>query len=113
MNIDSYKFGEIIINGRRFTSDVIIFPEKVKEGWWRIEGHKIHPEDLEEALAEQPEVLILGTGYYGLVQVPPEIWDLAKKRGVELIVEPTEEACRIYNELSGERKVVAALHLTC
>ena len=27
--IDSYGFGVMVINGRRYTSDVIVFPEKV------------------------------------------------------------------------------------
>ncbi|MEM3578264.1 MAG: Mth938-like domain-containing protein [Candidatus Bathyarchaeia archaeon] len=27
--IDSYDFGVIVVNGKRYTSDVIIFPERV------------------------------------------------------------------------------------
>ena len=32
---------------------------------------------------------------------------------VELVVEPTEQACQTYNRLSAVRRTVAALHLTC
>jgi hypothetical protein len=28
----------MIINGKRYTSDLIVFPEKALSGWWR-EGH--------------------------------------------------------------------------
>ena len=69
--IESYDFGLIVIKGRRYTSDVIVFPERVIEGWWRKEGHRIYVEDLKEILDREPrpEVLVVGTGYYGIVKI--------------------------------------------
>jgi len=37
--IESYKFGEILIDGVTYTSDVIIYPDSVDFKWWRKEGH--------------------------------------------------------------------------
>ncbi|NIQ07644.1 MAG: hypothetical protein GWO20_18580, partial [Candidatus Korarchaeota archaeon] len=63
----------IVINGRRYTSDVIVFPDRVRDSWWRREGHRLHVEDIEGAVQEEkPEVLVVGTGYSGLMKVLPE-----------------------------------------
>jgi hypothetical protein len=112
--IDSYDFGQIVINGQRYTSDVIVFPDRVKADWWRKEGHRLHVEDIEEALKEKLDVLVVGTGYSGLVKVLPETEKYVRSRGVELIVQRTGEAYKTFNRLvqSGKR-VIAALHLTC
>ena len=111
--IDSYHFGQIVINGRKYSSDVIIFPDRVQGGWYRSKGHQLSLEDITEVLAESPEVLIVGTGASGLVRVPPEVQPEIEARDIKLIVEPTSEACNTYNQLSRLQKVVAALHLTC
>ena len=70
-------------------------------------------EDLKEAFQERPEVLIVGTGYSGLMRVPNEVSDYVKTIGIELIVQSTKEACKTFNRLVQSKRVVAALHLTC
>ena len=111
--IDSYQVGEITINGRAYSSDVIIFPDRVQGSWWRSKAHELCLEDITDAIAENPEVLIVGTGVSGLVTVLPEVKQEIAARGIKLIVEPTSEACKTYNRLSHSQKVVAALHLAC
>ena len=111
--IDSYRFGQIAIDGQKFSSDVIIFQDRVQSNWHRSIGHQLSLKDITGAIAENPEVLIIGTGASGLVRVPPEVQQEVEARDIKLIVEPTEEACNLYNQLSSSRKVVAALHLTC
>jgi hypothetical protein len=111
--IDAYDFGRIVINGTTFTSDVIIFPGRVDDNWWRKDGHVLHIEDVESIVKEKPEVLIVGTGKYGVMTVPSQTRELIESKGIELISEPTDLACKVYNEISKAKKVVAALHLTC
>jgi hypothetical protein len=111
--IDSYEFGRIVINGKRYDSDLIVFSDKVRSGWWRKEGHRLHVEDLKEVLEVKPEVLVVGTGYSGLMTVPPETRKYIESKGIELMVQKTTEACETFNRLVKSRKVVAALHLTC
>ena len=122
--IDSYEFGAIVINGRRYTSDVIVFPERVIDDWWRKEGHRLRVEDLEEILEHKPkpEVLVVGTGYYGLVKVSPEVENTLKSHGIELVAQPTRKACQTFNKLlkrnllvskSSRKVIVGAFHLTC
>jgi hypothetical protein len=111
--IDSYTFGRIVVEGKSYTSDVVIFPTRVKDSWRRREGHQLCPEDIEDVLEERPETLVVGTGYHGSMRVLPETLDALKERGIEVVIKKTREACEIYNGISRSKKVIAALHLTC
>ena len=111
--IDSYQFGQIVVNGNKYSSDVIIFPDRVRGNWWRKTGHQLCLEDIAEVLTENPEVLVVGTGASGLTTVLPEVKEGVKARGIKLIVETTDKACHTYNQLCHSQRVVAALHLTC
>jgi len=111
--INSYDFGRIVIDGNAFTTDVIIFPDRVTDNWWRKDGHVLHVADVELIVKEKPEVLMVGTGKYGVMKVSPQTREYIVSKGIELIVEPTDKACEVYNRISQDKKVVAALHLTC
>ncbi len=111
--IDSYHFGQIVINGKNYTSDVIIFPDRVGSEWWRQSGHELCLEDIAEVLTDHPEVLIVGTGESGLMRVLPETKQSTEAQGIKLIAETTDKACQTYNQLCHSQRVVAALHLTC
>jgi len=112
MKIDSYDFGSIVISGAMYTSDVMIYPDKVEE-WWRKEGHTVYREDIDRAEGEKPAVLVIGTGAYGRVNVTQEVFEYARENNIKLIIDSTQQACEEYNRLSKTEKVVAALHLTC
>lgn len=112
MNIDSYSFGRIVIDGKLYTQDVIVFSDRVFSPWWRKEGHYLHKKDLVEILEPKPAILIIGKGYSGVMKVPDNLIDELKDMEIKVIAEKTTEAVKRFNELKGE-KVVAALHLTC
>jgi len=113
MVIEHYDFGEMIVDGKRYTSDLIIFPGRIKSNWWRREGHKLHIDDLREVINEKPEILVVGTGYSGIMKVPRETIEYVEKEGIKIIVKPTPEAYKIFNDLSKKHNVVGAFHLTC
>ena len=112
MRIESYRFGEIIIDGKRYTSDVLILPDRVLS-WWRKAGHAVTVADLAEAIAARPEMIILGTGAYGVVRIAPEVEKFLAAEGIQLVAAPTGEACQKYNVYAGKHRVAAGLHLTC
>ena len=111
--IDSYQFGQVVVSGKRYTSDVIIFPDRVRDNCWRKMSHQLCLGDIAEVITESPGVLIVGTGASGLMKVLPEVKEGADAQGIKLIVEATDKACRTYNQLCRSQKVIAALHLTC
>ncbi len=111
--IDAYAFGTVTVDGRTYSSDVIIYPDHVDPSWWRKEGHNLSLEDLEGVLHYDPEVLVIGQGKPGLMNVSRQLVERIREQGIEVIMAPTAEAVRRYNELAGQKKVVATLHLTC
>ncbi len=113
MRIERFRFGEITIGGERYTDDVLVFEDRVRPRWWRKEGHLVQLEDLEEALAAKPEVLIVGTGAQECMKISPEVVAYTRRVGIELLEFDTRRACQTFNQLFGKRKMVAALHLTC
>ena len=111
--IDSYWFGLIVVNGKKYMSDVIVSPDGVRDNWWRRTAHQLCLGDIAEVLTENIEVLVVGTGSSGLVKVLPEVRQVVEAQGIELIVETTDKACHTYNQFRRSQRVVAALHLTC
>ncbi len=59
MRIDSFSFGEVIVNGICYRSDIIVFLNRVQENWWRKEGHSLCPEDLKTVMSCKVDTLSL------------------------------------------------------
>ena len=115
MHIDSYSFGNIQIDGKDYATDVVLLGGDVKSPWWReAGGHVYAAEDFEELVAAAPEVVVLGTGYFGRVKVLDETLSAFAEVGSEIVVERTGGAVEYFNRFADEgRDVAAALHLTC
>ena len=111
--IESYAFGRMVISGKAYTSDLIIFPDRVDPSWWRKSGHQLCLEDLKDILQEDLEVLVLGTGYMGVMKVEEEVTQYTKSHGIELIIEKTKKAVERYNSIFKQKKTIGAFHLTC
>ncbi|MCL6087454.1 MAG: MTH938/NDUFAF3 family protein, partial [Actinobacteria bacterium] len=90
--INSYSFGNIIIDGKRFTKDLIIFPDKINSNWGRESGHLLTQDDIAEILDYKPEVLIIGTGAHGFMKVDDKLKNKLKILGIEFIIKITSEA---------------------
>ena len=112
MKIGSCDFGKINIDEKEYTHDVILHQGKVSP-WWRQQSHWVGVSDLGEIIEKKPEIVILGTGHSGVMEVSKEAKEYLEKLGIEVIVEQTKKACDTFNELSEKQGVVAALHLTC
>jgi len=111
--IESYRFGRIVIDGQAHTQDVIILPDRVIGDWWRQEGHRLNPDDLDAVFEAAPETLIVGQGTFGRMRVTQAAERALQAASIELIALPTGDAGEAYNRLRTRRSVAAALHLTC
>jgi len=114
--IDSYRFGTVVVSERSWTSDVIIFPDRVIDGWQRREGHRLYVEDLKDALnaESRPKSLVVGTGHLGLMKVSSEVEEALRTRRVGFMAQRTKQACQTFNDLvESGRRAVAELRLTC
>jgi hypothetical protein len=114
MEVRDYSFGRIDVDGTVYTSDVIIYPGRVQEHWWRQQGHRLCMDDLADVLRNPPRVLVIGTGYLGVMRVPAATLEALRAAGIEPRVMKTREAVAELGRLQRESaRVVAALHLTC
>jgi hypothetical protein len=98
------KFGEIEIEGKRYTHDVVINGGKMrrrKKGpskqFREKFGHT--PLSAGEEIPWGGELLIVGTGAHGALLVMDEVLAEAKRRGIEVIAAPTLEVCQLLSEV--------------
>ena len=114
--VESYSFGRIRISGREYTRDVVVAPDAVlDERWWRREGHALHVEDISRYVESyKPSVVVVGTGYFGVMRVSEEVEAYLRGRGIELVALDTRRAVEEYNKRAGRgERVLGAFHLTC
>jgi len=113
MHIDHYSFGTIVIDGNTYTSDVIVYPDRVDSSWWRQEGHVLQKADLKDILAAKPDILIVGTGDSGVMNVPEGTLRFLESHNITVHIEKTGKAVELFNNRPSDKKVIGAFHLTC
>jgi uncharacterized protein len=107
--VTAYGPGFVEINKVRYTSAVLLTPERVEP--LGIDSFESLAEaDVARLLALQPEVALLGTGATQRFPQPRLVHPLTDAR-IGLEVMATTAACRTYNILMAEGRKVAALLL--
>jgi len=97
------KFGEIEVEGERYTHDVVIDGGKVRK---RKKGPS------KQEIPWGSKRLLVGTGAHGALPVMDEVLAKAKRRGIEVIAAPTVEVCQLLEEVK-KGQAHAILHCTC
>ena len=117
MNARFTTFGAIEIAGRRYDHDGVIDGGQVRQrvkqaskAYRAADGHT--PLSLGEHLPSGGRRPIIGTGRYGHLPVRPDVHQEAARRKVELVIVPTETACRLLADQK-DQDVYAVLHVTC
>ncbi len=113
--IDDCGFGSIVIQGRKFGSDLIIHPDgRVQEGWRRARGHRLAVADIEPLIESGPEIIVAGTGVFGRMRPEKELVALLQQRGIEFVAAANKKAMARFNAAKqAGRKVGGCFHLTC
>ncbi len=114
MTILGSGFGWIETDSGRFDHDIIVFPDgRTENRYHHLKGssHVLSPDETRTVLDGTKAGLVLGTGQYGLVQVPPATRKLLEELNAQLHAAPTPEAITEYNSLSGPK--CAVFHVTC
>ena len=97
--------------------DVRLFPGGAREWDWRESGTShtsgIQPADVEGLLERGASVVVLSQGFQGRLQVCPDTLRLLQERAIPVHMLGTEEAVRVYNQLSEQEPVGALIHTTC
>ena len=110
--IESYSFGNITTDGKKYTNDVIILDSKIIS-WWREESHLAQVADFAD-VPDDIENIVIGTGDSGMMKVDEKVLEHFKEKGIEVVMQMSGEAVNTFNELKQQKKKVAgAFHLTC
>jgi uncharacterized protein len=109
--ITAYDASSIQINGKNFSSGMVITQDKLVPDWEVASIEALQPEHIETIAKLKPELVLLGTGTK-LVFPEVRVYAMLIQQGIGVEVMDTGAACRTYNILSGEgRRVVAGLIL--
>lgn len=116
--VDSFSFGSIVIEGKKYRRDVFLFPDGTvkqrKGGFLMFGSHDIRKDEIEELAQAGAEVAVVGTGTSSKARVAGEAESFAREAKLELVVLPSPDAVKKLNELQDQGKKVAALiHITC
>jgi hypothetical protein len=113
MLISEYKFGKVKIGKQSYNQDLVILPDRIQTSWWRKEGHLLQLEDLEGYLDQALQMVIIGTGKYGMMKVAGEVTQWLEIHKIKSFIGETELAVQEYNNLPDKSRTIAAFHLTC
>lgn len=115
MKIENVSFGKMIIDGRAYDRDLIIFPDgRILSPWIRAQGHQLHETDLESLLLEPMQTLVVGTGINGRMRIGRALTEILKHREIRLESFKTAPAAEVFNTLGpSEAALGACFHLTC
>lgn len=117
MKIRLVSFGEIDVEGRHYSHDLVVENGKVRKRRKKESkpyrgqfGHT--PLSAAEDIPWHGTRLFVGTGAYGRLPIMPEVYAAAQRRGVEVIARPTVEICELVKQYKPD-DVNAILHVTC
>ena len=113
--IDACAFGSMTIDHQSYTSDLMIYPDgRIVDAWRRAAGHRLDLDDIRDLLSSGPDILVVGTGIYGLMRIRKNLKDVLADRKIELKAARTRSAVKEFNRLiQTARRVAACFHLTC
>ena len=113
MNLE-FSFGRIVVDGQICNSDIKIVRDKLVPDWWRKSGHTVAIEDVQDILDSDSTILVVGKGQPGYMRVTESLKEHLNKNDIELIVEQTSDAIKIFNRLLQEgKRVSGGFHVGC
>jgi hypothetical protein len=115
MRFERFSFGSIQIDGVTYDHDVVIDHGEVRtrrkgpSKRFREEfGHT--PLSIEEDIPWHCHRLVIGTGT-GALPVMTQVREEARRRNIELVIEPTARAIELLEQQSADTNAI--LHVTC
>jgi uncharacterized protein len=105
--IRSFEPGRIQINQQCFSDSLIIMPDLLVENWPIKQPDQLNVEIISQLLTYPAEIILIGTGHKHHL-LDPLLGIEATQQGIGIEIMTTEAACRTYNVLLGEDRIVLA-----
>jgi hypothetical protein len=116
MEFSKFHFGTIKIDGVTYEYDVVIDRGKIRKRKKKSSkkfrekfGHT--PVSVEEEVPWKCRRLVIGTGRYGSLPVMDEVKREARRRKIDLLILPTDEAMETLAQKPDDTNAI--LHVTC
>jgi hypothetical protein len=111
-------FGSIVVEGKKYRRDVLIFPDgtvkKWKGGFLMFGSHKIKKRELDELSQGHPETIFVGTGTNCTAHMATETESWARGKNLSLLVQSSHDAIARLNGLAERKKKIGgSTHITC
>lgn len=110
LKIDEVAFAKLVCNGKVYRAPLVVYPDRVDGRWWRKDGMAFSPEDFDSVIEAKPEIVVLGTGFSGSVNVLDETKQRFEREGIEYVIDTTPEAVERFNELAESRRTVGGFY---
>lgn len=119
--IEEYTRGRFVVlqqvhsdQGEGVGKDIRLIGSTVTE-WKERKGHTLEKKMITGVFDQDIEILVIGLGIDGMIEVPEETRQYIHDQGISrLVLLKTPKACKRYNELYREGRSVALLaHGTC
>jgi len=116
--IDKATFGEVTVDDRIYDNDIVIdvdgkVKDRKKNKAKKLYGsaHTVGPEELKKLCRGGPEVLFVGSGHSGQMDLNEAAREFLSQRSIELEIAPTSEVVDAYNDCP--KRKAALIHVTC
>ena len=83
--ITNFSFGRIVVEGQTLTGDIKIVQGQLVPDWWRRSGHSVEIDDVQDVLASDSDILVIGRGQPGYMKVSPSLRQELEKKSIKLI----------------------------
>ena len=118
VKVDNYIFGCITIDRKDYKDDVMITPDGAvisRKMELSNTDHDLSEEEINVLIDMSPEIIVIGNGKSGVLQVSPEAREACVSNGIQLIVDKTPDVINKFNYLAkdGRQRVAALFHITC
>ena len=117
--INDTDFGSITINNQVFANDVTInlageVQKRKKKLSKMIYGtsHTISKDEAEYVYEKGAELIIIGSGQYGIAHLSTEAEKFFDDNSVDVVLLPTKEAIEEWNK-ARSKKAIGLFHVTC
>lgn len=116
--IDAVEFGSVVVAGEQISNDIHIRADgevrKRKKKRLRKKygtSHVVDGKEIARACKGNPELLIIGAGFKGMLSLTDEALEYLDTLGISHELLPTPEAVERFNRAEGSKALI--LHLTC
>ncbi len=119
IKFEETNFGEVIIDGQKY-GDVLVITDEIiprdSELLHKLFGtnHRIADEEIGKLIEGKPDIIVIGAGQSGLLEVTEDAKRKLEESGAEIETYETPIAIGKFNEACNlGKKVNALIHTTC